>query len=173
MYSEERMAVANGKQIGFSNGLIFCRLRERKIPPAGIANAARGNGHRRTRGLQSPQPAFGSPLRGDCNHRCKRNKKAIASRLIRPERPLRCQPRASPWVYDAEVDFALKGQKICVLVLLLLQSVICRGISTPRALLRSSWCSGGKAGRPWADIFLPLWGVPSPCLSHVALNADG
>ena len=84
----------------------------------------------------------------------------IVVRLIRPERPLRCQPRASPWVYDAEVDFALKGQKLCVLVLLLLQSVICRGISTPRAL-------------PWADIFLPLWGVPSPCHLHLALNTDG
>jgi hypothetical protein len=45
-------------------------------------------------------------------------------------------------------------------VLLLLQSVICRGISIPRAL-------------PWADIFLPLWGVPSPCQSHFALYADG
>ncbi|MBQ6192215.1 MAG: hypothetical protein IJK51_07955 [Bacteroidaceae bacterium] len=79
MHSEEKMAVANGKQSGFSNGLIFCRLRERKIPPAGIANAARGNGHRRTRGLQSPQLAFGSPLRGDSNHRCKRNKKLLLS----------------------------------------------------------------------------------------------
>jgi hypothetical protein len=58
------------------------------------------------------------------------------------------------------VECALKGQKLCVLVLLLLQSVICRGISTPRAL-------------PWADIFLPLWGVPSHCQSHFALNADG
>ncbi len=58
------------------------------------------------------------------------------------------------------VECALKGQKICVLVLLLLQSVICCGISIPRAL-------------PWADIFLPLWGVPSPCQSHLALNADG
>jgi hypothetical protein len=98
------------------------------------------------------------------------SKNIIAVRLIRPappapealaeERPLRCQPRASPWVYDAEVDFALKGQKPCVLVLLLLQSVVCCGIPTPRAL-------------PWADIFLPLWGVPSPCYLHLALNADG
>jgi hypothetical protein len=45
-------------------------------------------------------------------------------------------------------------------VLLLLQSVICRGISIPRAL-------------PWADIFLPLWGVPSLSQSNFALNADG
>ena len=63
--------------------------------------------------------------------------------LGRPKGAERCQPRAAPWVYDAGGEFALKGQKVCVLVLLLLQSVICRGISIPRAL-------------PWADILSAL-----------------
>jgi hypothetical protein len=34
-----------------------------KTPRAGIANAARGNGHRRTRKLQSPQAAFDDTTR--------------------------------------------------------------------------------------------------------------
>ena len=81
----------------------------------------------------------------------------LLSRVLgRPKGAERCQPRAAPWVCGATVECALKGQKICVLVLLLLQSVICRGISIPRALLRSGGCSGGKAGRPWADILTAL-----------------
>jgi hypothetical protein len=38
------------------------RIEGRKTPPAGIANAARGNDKRRTRGLQSPQAAFSISL---------------------------------------------------------------------------------------------------------------
>ena len=106
----------------------FC-LRGWATSHAGITNFACGVGNLRVRRWETPY-ATSQNITLKHTELCKDF--FIAVRLIRPapciksapwlkrvqERPLRCQPRAAPWVYGAEVDFALKGHKICVLVLL-------------------------------------------------------
>ncbi len=43
------------------NRVKMSSIEKLQTPPAGIANAARGNAHRRTRSLPSPHAAFGTP----------------------------------------------------------------------------------------------------------------